>query len=80
MEPKDIIARHYYRAKRPAKVEDGGYNDRVVLWVSEDFSKVQYDSPTIGQGRQYPTVSMERFLKWVGKEITKEDYMDQGDK
>ena len=64
----------YYRAKKPVRCLDGGFNDRVILWVSGDRQKVQYDSPTIGNGRHYPIVPIERFLKWAGKEITKEEY------
>jgi len=76
MEAKDIQRMHYYRAKKPVKCLDGGYNDRVVLWVSQDLTKVQYDSPTIGNGRHYPAIPMENFLKWAGREITKEEYMN----
>jgi hypothetical protein len=76
MEAKDLKAGCYYRAKKPRRLFDGGFNDRKILWISKDGEKVQYDSPTIGIGRHYPTVSMERFLKWVGKEITKEDYIN----
>ena len=65
---------HFYRAKNPVKCDDGGFNDRVVLWVS--YSNVQYDSPTVRQGRHYPTVTLEKFLKWAGKEITKEEYLN----
>jgi len=73
---KDLKAGAYYRAKKPRKMYDGGFNDRRILWISADREKVQYDSPTVGNGRHYPTVPTERFLKWVGKEITKEDYID----
>ncbi len=44
--------------------------------MNEDKTKVQYDSPTIGNGRHYPTTTMEKFLKWAGKEITKEEYLE----
>jgi len=78
IEAKDLKAGAYYRAKKPRKVIDGGFNDRRILWISADREKVQYDSPTVVFARHYPTVSTERFLKWVGKEITKEDYMNTG--
>ena len=74
MDVTELVSGHFYRAKKPKRVSDGGYDDRRVLWISEDRSKIQYDSPTIGQGRHYPTIPTERFLKWVGKEITKEEY------
>lgn len=71
-----IEAGKFYRAKKPTKCEDGGFNDRHVLYVSRDGNRVQYDSPTIGQNRHYPTIELEKFLKWVGKEITKDEYMN----
>jgi len=76
IEAKDLKAGSYYRAKKPRKVIDGGFNDRRILWISADRTKVQYDSPTVAFARHYPTVPIEKFLKWVGTEITKEDYMD----
>ena len=76
IEAKDLKAGSYYRAKKPRKMFDGGFNDRRILWINPDGDKVQYDSPTVRDGRHYPTVSIEKFLKWVGKEITKEQYMD----
>jgi hypothetical protein len=78
MNAEEILDGYFYRAKKPVKVEDGGYNDRRVLWV--DHNRVQYDSPTIGNGRHYPTIPMEKFLSWVGKEITQEDYMNTTNK
>jgi len=66
----------YYRAKKPLKCADGGFNDRYILWVSLDGTKVQYNSYTVADGRHYPTVPIEKFLKWAGKEITKEEYMN----
>lgn len=75
MEIKDIVVGNFYRAKKPIKLNDGGYNDRRVLWISEDKQKIQYDSPVIRQGSHYPIIQMEKFLKWTGKEITKDEYM-----
>ena len=66
----------YYRAKKPVRCLDGGFNDRRILWVSRDGTQVQYDSPSVGNGRRYPTVPLEKFLKWVGKEITQDEYMN----
>ena len=80
MEAKDIKRGAFYRAKKPRKVIDGGYDDRRILWVSQDQLSIQYDSPTVGNGRRYPTIPMERFLKWVGKEVTKEEYMNTSPK
>ena len=66
----------YYRAKKPKKCTDGGYNDRRIIWISMDWRAIQYDSPTVGNGRHYPTIPIEKFQLWAGKEITKEDYMN----
>ena len=75
-----IEAGKYYRAKKPLRCLDGGFNDRKVLWMSTDGTKVQYNSYSVGFGSHYPTVSIEKFQKWVGKEITKEEYMNTGEK
>lgn len=45
------------------------YDDREVRWISADQKSVQYDSAFIAMGREYPTVSMEKFLKWAKEEI-----------
>lgn len=82
MEELKIEAGKYYRAKSPRKCDDGGYNDRHVLWMGERkigrnwVQAVQYDSPAISNGRNYPYTSLEAFLKWAGREITSEQYMD----
>jgi hypothetical protein len=76
LEAKSLKAGSYYRAKRPRRIYDGGYDDRKILWISAERDRVQYDSPVVRLGRHYPTVSMERFLKWVGKEITREEYVN----
>ena len=71
-----IEAGKYYRAKKPLKCLDGGFNDRVVLWVSTDGNRIQYNSYSVADGRHYPTVPLEKFQQWAGKEITKEEYMN----
>jgi hypothetical protein len=77
----DIMPRRCYRAKKPAAVhrflEPALVNDRQVLWVSSDRSLVQYDSPTVSNGRRYPQVTMEKFLKWAGSDVT--SIMPKGD-
>ena len=70
-----IEAGKYYRAKKPLKCLDGGFNDRVILWISKDGTKVQYDGYSVNIGRQYPTVPFNKFLKWAGKEITRDEYI-----
>ena len=71
-----IEAGKYYRAKKPTKCLGGGYNDRCVLYVSPDGSQIQYDSYTVSNGKHYPTIPLEKFLKWASKEITKDEYMN----
>lgn len=73
--PEDIQVNKTYRAKRPRKGRDLFNNlaecmdDRTVLWISRDRTKVQYDHPFISIGRHYPTTTMERFLKWAKEEV-----------
>lgn len=58
-----------YRAKRPLKQWGEVVNDREVLYISPNREFVQYDSRTVANGRHYPKVTMERFLKWAASEI-----------
>jgi len=71
-----LEAGKFYRAKKPRKLYDGGYDDRYVYWISADGKQIQYDSPTIGIGRNYPITPIEKFQAWVGKEVSKEDYLN----
>lgn len=32
--------------------------------------KIQYDSPSVRNGRNYPMIALAKFLKWAGKEVT----------
>jgi len=68
----DIKPGRCFEAKRPKKYStlDGTfYDDRQVSWVSSDLSRIQYDSPTVRNGRRFPTTDMEKFLKWVGRDV-----------
>lgn len=67
----ELIQGHIYEAKRPRPVAQGFdrvYNDRQILYV--DQNRVQYDSPSIGRGRHYPTINRADFEAWVGKDVT----------
>lgn len=44
-----------------------------TLW---DY-QVQYDSPSVKDGKKYPTITMTKFLKWAGKDVT--DQMPSGE-
>lgn len=66
----DLIVGHVYSAKRPVVVgANSFYNDRQILWIGEAY--IQYDSPTVKAGRNYPKVLIEKFLKWAKEDITK---------
>jgi hypothetical protein len=67
---EDIRVGAVYRAKRPRRTVGGDVlNDRHVLWVNGDRTRVQYDSPIVPDGRHYPTVNMDAFLKWARREV-----------
>lgn len=67
---EELKLNHIYKAKRSrvAEVFSGNYNDRQIIHLGIDT--VQYDSPTVRNGRHFPTVSMEKFLQWAERDIT----------
>lgn len=70
---KDIQVGRCYEARRHrryARLFADVWNDRQVLWINPLRTQVQYDSPTVADGRHYPRVSMEAFLKWAGRDVT----------
>ncbi len=69
----EIKLNHIYRAKNPRKVTQlfrHFFNDREVIYISQNRQVVQYDSPSLKNGSKYPKVSMEKFLKWAGSDVT----------
>lgn len=66
----ELIRGHVYKAKKPRKVGvfDPLWDDRQILWVGLD--ELQYDSPSVKIGKPYPRISIEKFLKWAGEDIT----------
>ena len=66
----DLKVGHVYSAKRPARCGPWAelLNDRQVIWVG--LMEVQYDSPTLANGRRYPRVSKEKFLAWAKADVT----------
>lgn len=66
----DLKVGGLYRAKRPTKNFFGDLNDRVILWMCGDF--VQYDSISVQNGRKYPKVTVDAFLKWTGSVVHQE--------
>lgn len=67
-----LVVGHTYEAKRPARVGvfDPLWNDRQIIWIG--LYEVQYDSPTVGNGRHYPKVSHEQFRRWAACDVTTE--------
>ena len=67
---QDIVPGKTYRgnSRRRKRAKNGAWDDRKVLWVSSDRYWVQYDGPNVSEGRNFPTVSMDKFLRWVGEE------------
>lgn len=70
MTKDDLVRGRIYSAKRPRRSLDGFCNDRMIVYVGQ-FT-VQYDSASLKTGRQYPSVAVEAFLKWVGRDVTAE--------
>jgi hypothetical protein len=71
----DIKTGKTYRSKRPApagSIFQPYFNDRQVIWCSHEANLLQYDSPSVALGRKYPKVTIDKFLKWVGKDVTDE--------
>lgn len=78
MEKIDLITGHVYEAKRKKECGDifnPVWNDRQIVWIGPFL--VQYDSPTVTNGRKYPTVSIDAFLKWAKRDVTED--MPKGD-
>lgn len=74
----DIRSGRCYEARRTAFVGAANEaNDRQVIFVNESRTEVQYDSPTVRDGVQYPILSMEKFVKWAKRDIT--ELMPKGD-
>lgn len=68
----DIQVGKTYRGKRFIKSGFGYTNDRYVVYISPNKTQVQYDSDTVKTGRHYPTIDMDKFLKWVKMEVIPE--------
>ena len=60
-----------YRAKRPA-MAGLHVNDRSILYISPSGELVQYDSPSVPNGRKYPTIKHEKFEAWASHDVTDE--------
>jgi len=66
---EDIHIGKAYRGKKSRKIKETNiYDDRLVIWISKDNSRVQYSSAS-GFDKHYPSTSMDKFLRWVKKEL-----------
>ena len=63
---KDLKVGKTYRGKRFRQLMDWN-NDRIILWMND--RNVQYDSDTVRDGRNYPTVTIQQFLNWAKEEV-----------
>lgn len=66
---EDIQVGKTYRGKRFLQSTWGSTNDRYIVYISQDKTRVQYDSDTVKNGRHYPTIDMDKFLKWAKMEV-----------
>jgi hypothetical protein len=77
---EDLKIGRVYRARRPAGVGhifDALTNDRQIRWIGLEGT-IQYDSPSVSNGRKYPKVTTEAFLKWASRDVT-DELPDNGD-
>lgn len=74
----DLQVGHVYSAKKPQAVGlfDPLINDRQILHMNA-FGEIQYDSPTVRNGRHYPKTTVDKFLRWAKEYIT--DQMPKGE-
>jgi len=78
IEEKDLHVGATYRAKKPTEYFLQGPNDRTIIHIEKSAfgaTSIQYDGPAVKTGRSYPTVDVEKFLKWASHEV-KDDEPD----
>lgn len=74
----DLRVGHVYFAKSP---KEHGFppllGDRQILWMGLIYDNkegfvdgLQYDSPSVREGRHYPKISITKFLKWAEADVT----------
>lgn len=67
----DVKAGRCYEARRISFVGTSNLaNDRQIIYIDPSKTEVQYDSPTVRDGANYPVLSMEKFLAWARRDIT----------
>ncbi len=71
---EDLIIGHTYSAKRQTagRFYPKLINDRQILHISYNHTGeyVQYDSPAVKPGANYPKIPVEKFLKWAKEDIS----------
>lgn len=66
----DIKENCCYRGKHPGHAgPNKTLNDRWVIHISPMRTRVQYDSSAVHDGQQYPSVTMDEFLKWASHQV-----------
>lgn len=74
----DLKVGRVYSAKEP---KEYGFpsllGDRQILWIGKGYDEkegfvtfVQYDSPSVRNGRNYPKITAQKFLKWAKEDVT----------
>jgi hypothetical protein len=68
----DLKVGRVFSSKRPqrAGLFTPLLNDRSILYVNTLDRTMQYDSPTVRDGRHYPKVSFDAFLRWAKDDVT----------
>ena len=71
---EDLIIGHTYSAKRQTagRFYPKLINDRQIQHIGYDYNGeyVQYDSPAVKPGANYPKIPVEKFLKWAKEDIS----------
>lgn len=77
---EDVRVGRLYRGRRPHQNPfTQEWDDRIVLHVDRLGVNVQYDSTSVRNGRRYPSVAMEKFLRWASHEVCQRETDDKGD-
>ncbi|OOF50292.1 hypothetical protein BKK54_06495 [Rodentibacter genomosp. 1] len=74
----DLEVGRVYSAKRP---KEYGFppllGDRQIKWIGTGYDEkgeltifVRYDSPSVRNGRNYPKITAQKFLKWAKEDVT----------
>ncbi len=68
LKKEDLKIGATYCGKRRMKA-NGINNDRTIVWINPERTKVQYDSDTVKTGRHLPIIAIDVFLNWVKEEV-----------